>query len=194
MLEAAEKLGGTMNAHVNVSLMVGGRTEELRELRWDQVDLIGKPEATPSVLPSVQVRPSDRVGGDTKTRKSRRTLALPKRCVAVLRLQRAAQEEARAKAGSSWAETGLVFTTSVGTASDAANVRCAFRRIAAAGLTAGEWTPRELRHSFVSILSVHGLTVEELADLVGHPGTSVARGGLPASVVPGAAQRRPGHG
>jgi integrase len=37
----------------------------------------------------------------------------------------------------------------------------------------GEWTPRELRHSFVSLLSNAGLPLEEIARLVGRAGTSV---------------------
>jgi integrase len=57
---------------------------------------------------------------------------------------------------------------------DSANVRREFRRVvAAAGLARAEWTPRELRHSFVSLLSEHGLSLEQIADLVGHSGTSV---------------------
>lgn len=84
------------------------------------------------------------------------------------------QAGARAAAGAGgeqWAETGLVFTSSVvGTA----NVRRAFRRIVrAAGLAAGDWTPRGLRHSFVSILSAEGVTVEQIAELCGHAGTRV---------------------
>jgi integrase len=43
----------------------------------------------------------------------------------------------------------------------------------AAGLDPAAWTPRELRHSFVSILSDHGVTLEEIADLCGHAGTTV---------------------
>jgi len=34
------------------------------------------------------------------------------------------------------------------------------------------WTPRELRHTFVSIMSEQGVPVEELAHLVGHSTTS----------------------
>ena len=52
---------------------------------------------------------------------------------------------------------------------DAANVRRGFRRIAtAAGLDAAQWTPRELRHSFVSLLSDKGVPLEQIARLVGH--------------------------
>ena len=56
----------------------------------------------------------------------------------------------------------------VGTALDSANGRRGFRRIAAAaGLTAKDWTPRELRHSFVSRLSDDGVPVEQIG-LIGH--------------------------
>jgi integrase len=79
LLGAAE--GGSLEAYVTVALMVGARTEELRALRWDHVDLDGRPDRTPPVPPSIQVWRSVREGGDTKTRKSRRTLALPARCV-----------------------------------------------------------------------------------------------------------------
>ena len=45
--------------------------------------------------------------------------------------------------------------------------------IKAAGLDPREWTPRDLRHSFVSLLSANGVTLEQIADLCGHAGTTV---------------------
>lgn len=36
-----------------------------------------------------------------------------------------------------------------------------------------DWTPRELRHSFVSLMSAGGVAVEQIAHVVGHSGTSV---------------------
>lgn len=35
-----------------------------------------------------------------------------------------------------------------------------------------DWTPRELRHTFVSIMSEQGVPVEEIARLVGHSTTA----------------------
>ena len=61
----------------------------------------------------------------------------------------------------------LVFCSSVGTPLDAANVRRTFKRLAKAVL-GGDWTPRELRTSFVSLMSDSGVPVEEIARLVGH--------------------------
>jgi site-specific recombinase XerD len=66
-----------------------------------------------------------------------------------------------------------VFASEVGTELDSANVRRGFRRIVgAAGLDAKAWTPRELRHSFVSLLSDAGVAIEQIARLVGHSGGS----------------------
>jgi integrase len=36
-----------------------------------------------------------------------------------------------------------------------------------------DWTPRELRHSFVSVLSDAGLPGEEISHLVGHRGATI---------------------
>ncbi|HUR04627.1 MAG TPA: tyrosine-type recombinase/integrase, partial [Nonomuraea sp.] len=36
-----------------------------------------------------------------------------------------------------------------------------------------EWTPRELRHSFVSLLSDQGIPLDEISRLVGHRSTAV---------------------
>jgi site-specific recombinase XerD len=78
------------------------------------------------------------------------------------------------EAGDTWQENNLVFPTSVGTEQDVNNVRRDFQRVMkAAGLTAKDWTPRELRHSFVSILSDDGMPIEEISRLVGHRGTAV---------------------
>ena len=40
-----------------------------------------------------------------------------------------------------------------------------------AGLEAEKWTPRELRHSFVSLLSSAGIPIEDISHLVGHANT-----------------------
>jgi site-specific recombinase XerD len=67
----------------------------------------------------------------------------------------------RGQAGCRWEENDLVFTSRVGTPWDASHVRREFRRVVqAAGLDPGAWTPRELRHSFVSLLSDAGVPVE----------------------------------
>jgi integrase len=172
VLDAADD--NRLCAYVVLSLLTGARTEELRALTWERVDLDGRPDGDRLVPPSIQVWRSVRAGGDTKTKKSRRTLAMPIRCVEALRQLQQCQEHDRVQAGSRWHHTDLVFTTSLGTPLDAHNVRRAFRRIVSdAGLAAKDWTPRELRHSFVSLLSDRGVRLEDIADMCGHSGTTV---------------------
>ena len=173
VLTAAQ--GSRMHAYVVLSLLTGARTEELRALRWDHVDLVGRLDATPPVPPYIAVWRSVRAGGDTKTRQSRRTLALPTRCVEALRAQAVQQQRDRAAAGDRWHETGLVFTSRVGTPLDPAHVRRDVRTAIAGaqGVDPAEWTPREMRHSFVSLLSDSGVPLEEISRLVGHSSTAV---------------------
>jgi integrase len=76
--------------------------------------------------------------------------------------------------GDRWTDAGLVFTPRPGGQLDAGNVRHQFRYVAqAAGLDPAAWTPREMRHSFVSLLSDNGVSLEDIADLCGHAGTRV---------------------
>lgn len=51
--------------------------------------------------------------------------------------------------------------------------RRSFRKVTeAAGLNPADWTPRELRHSFVSLLSDADVPIEQISRLVGHSGTT----------------------
>jgi integrase len=114
---------------------------------------------------------SVRSHGDTKTEKSRRTLALPEMAVTALRDHRTRQAGDRAAAGLTWSDRDLVFPTRTGAALDAANVRREFRAACKAAQIGEHWTPRELRHSFVSLISSSGVPVEEIARLAGHSNT-----------------------
>ncbi|WP_037363509.1 site-specific integrase [Amycolatopsis orientalis] len=174
VLNAAEEERSTYGEYTVVSLLTGARTEEARPLHWPEVDLAGKPLAEPPVPPHINVWRSVRVGGDTKTAKSRRSLALPGRAIDALERQKRRQDLQRRIARDRWKEHGIVFASDVGTELDAANVRRGFRRVLKrAGLNPEDWTPRELRHSFVSLLSDSGLSIEDISRLVGHSDTKV---------------------
>jgi integrase len=165
VLKASE--GTALHAYVVLSLLLGARTEELRALTWSHVNM----DSTP---PSIMVWRSVREGGDTKTKKSRRTLAMPRRCVDALKLHRERQDVAKKAAGDRWQDNDLVFASKVGTELDAHNVRRSFRAVLKkAGLNPKDWTPREMRHSFVSLLSDSGMPIEAISRLVGHRNTTV---------------------
>ncbi|QWQ42152.1 site-specific integrase [Streptomyces sp. YPW6] len=156
--------GSRLYAYLVLSLLGGVRTEEARPLTWDHVYL--NPED--GIPPHVAVWRSVRRHGETKTRKSRRTIALPKQVVDVLVEHLRWQKQERASHGIEWRPDGRVFTTRSGEPLDAANVRRDFRAIVKKAGLDPEWTPRELRHSFVSLLSDHGIPLERIAMLVGH--------------------------
>ena len=160
-----------MHSYITLSLLCGLRTEEARALRWAHVDLDGDPEARPPVPPHVAVWRSVRVHGETKTERSRRTLGLPAAAVQALHAWSRSQAGERLAAGDDWQDTGLVFTSHLGAALDAGNVRKMFKRVCAEAGVGEGWTPRELRTSFVSLMSHQGVSIEEIARLVGHATT-----------------------
>ena len=162
-----------MRAFVVLCLLVGLRTEEARALRWDHVHLDGQPDADPPLPPHIEIWRSVRAHGDTKTEKSRRTLGLPGLAVDALRAQLRAQDDDKAAALELWQDRGLVFATKLGTSLDAGNVRRMFKNVCKAAGIGTDWTPRELRTSFVSLMSQQGVSNEEIARLVGHSSTRV---------------------
>jgi integrase len=171
-----------IHAYVVLSIMTGIRTEEARALRWDHVVAwTGDDKGWQPVSQAgfdherfaVYVWRSVRADGDTKTEKSRRTLEVPDEAATALRALHKRQAAQRLTAGAAWHDGNLVFCTRVGTALAAGNVRRSFRAITKAAGIGGDWTPRETRHTFVSIMSDNDVPIETIADLVGHKGTSV---------------------
>ena len=169
LLSAAR--GDRLEAAWVTMLLLGLRPGEVFALGWPDVDLDA------GIL---HVRQAiKRAGGSTftigepKTARSRRSLDLPALAAESLRSHRACQAAERLAAGSEWQDTGLVFTTTLGTMIDPANARRSFARVTeAAGL--GRWHPHEARHSAVSFLSAAGVRLEEVADVVGHaPGSKM---------------------
>jgi len=73
-----------------------------------------------------------------------------------------------------WQPHDLVFCTEIGTPVDPSNLRRTLNKLTTqAGL--GTWSPNELRHSAVSILSAAGVPIEQIADQVGHETTRTAQ-------------------
>lgn len=171
-------------AYVALSLLTGVRTEEARALRWSHVAtwVEEAQEWQPVTVAgfshkrfAVYVWRSVRATGDTKTELSRRTLEIPEVAATALREHHTRQAAKRLRAGAAWQDNDLVFCTRTGTGLTAGNVRRSFRRITKAADVGTNWTPREMRHTFVSIMSDHGVALETIADLVGHKTTVVTR-------------------
>ena len=88
---------------------------------------------------------------------------MPPLVVEVLQRHRERQDKERVAAGDAWVETGLVFTTTLGTPIDPSNLRREFAKLTRkAGI--GHWHPHELRHSAA------GVPIEQISDVLGHEG------------------------
>jgi integrase len=145
---------------------MGLRPGELLGLPWTAVDLQAE---RLRVHQSLKREHNKLVVGEPKTLRSRRTLDMPGLVVDVLKAHRDHQEVERRDAGATWIETGLVFTTTLGTPIDPSNLRREFDKLTRkAGI--GHWPPRELRHSAASLLSAAGVPIEQISDVLGHEG------------------------
>ncbi len=163
VLKAAE--GTRWYAYLVLSIVTGARTEEIRALTWEQIDTNGG-------APTIHVWTSVRGDGDTKTQRSRRSLELPRIAIKAITAHKTMQARERLAAAGLWQDNDLVFCTRHGTPLDHHNVLRDLRTIVRkAGLDQNEWTARELRHTLVSLLSDHGVSIEEISLLVGHDAT-----------------------
>lgn len=89
------------------------RRSELLGVRWPNLDLdTGRLAVVDTVVP-VRNRPTLRLG-ETKSRGSRRVIALDSKTVSILRDHRRRQNEERLRAGEAWENLGLVFTDELG--------------------------------------------------------------------------------
>ncbi|MEU9025314.1 tyrosine-type recombinase/integrase [Actinomadura sp. NPDC048394] len=119
----------------------------------------------------VYVLRSDRDGGDTKTKKSRRGIAVADMAVDALTALRKRQAAEKLAAGDLWQGHNLVFCRENGAPYTSDDVLRRFQSLTRTAGLGSNWVPRELRHTFVSIMSDQGVALEKISDLVGHSGT-----------------------
>lgn len=162
LLEAARE--DRLYALYVLALFLGLRRGELLGLRWSDVDLQAK---TLEIGQALQ-----RVGGelrfvDPKTEDSERTIPLPDVCVSALRKHRRQQEAEAHAAGEDWRDSGLVFTTKIGTPVEPDNLRRSWGPLRrAAGLDGVRF--HDLRHTCVTLLLNLGIPPNVVREIVGH--------------------------
>ncbi len=142
-------------------------------MAWDDVDLTGQPAAAPR--PAVHLHHpvgAGRRGAEARERaavgwRSRRSRSGPLRRSGSGRPVTGSWRE-RSGRTMAWCSARMP-----GTQLDHHNVRRGFIKVTrAAGIGRG-WTPRELRHSFVSLPSDGGMSIERTSHLAGHKTTAV---------------------
>lgn len=162
LLDAAR--GDRLYALWEVALGIGLRRGEALGLHWQDVDL----EAGALRVEQTLQRTGGRlVLAPPKTARSRRTVPLPPVCVAALRAHRVAQAREQLAVGPAWQDSGLVFTTGLGTAIEPRNVN---RSFAALCRRAGLRPIRlhDLRHTCATLLLAHGVSARVVMETLGH--------------------------
>ena len=104
---------------------------------------------------------------EPKSVRSRRSIQMPALVVKALKAHRVRQLEERLAIGTRWADSGFVFTTSIGTPMDARNVTRAFSAVVrAANLPPVRF--HDLRHTAASLLLAQGVAPRTIMETLGH--------------------------
>ena len=147
-----------------LALTHGLRQGEALGLHWQDIDLN---ERTLRVRHALQWNDGQPQFVETKTKQSKRVIALASRVASALQLHRKTQLEARLKAGDKWRDRGLVFCTRTGGPLQGLNVTRAFQRLLErAGLPRRRF--HDLRHTAASFLLYKNVHPRVVADLLGH--------------------------
>ena len=161
--------GNRLGALFSVALSVGLRKGEALGLQWSAIDFETGTLAVRLALQRIKMpgeKKGQRILKEPK-RSSRRTLTLPRACISALLRHRTIQEEEKRLAGSSWHDSGFVFTTGIGTALEPRNLDRAYRQIlAAAGLH--HIRIHDLRHTAATLLLTQGVHPRVVMELLGH--------------------------
>jgi integrase len=167
-------------AYITVALMCGLRPGELLGLRWEDVDFkagVIRVRKCLKALPDPVTGKRVLVLETLKTERSRRTIRMPRQVVAVLLALRKEQAAARLKLGAIYDVRGLaiVFGDGAGAPKWPQDVWKHFNTLCGRAGIGEHWTPREQRHSFVSVLSDAGVDIEKIADAVGHVNSTITK-------------------
>ncbi len=154
--------GHRLHALFELALHTGLRRGELLGLRWEDLDLDA---GTAAIRRTLQRTSTDGLTTlPTKTWASERRIALPTRCVQLLKLHHEQQKREREAAGTMWQRDEHVFTTVQGTPIDPTNLTRTFTvLLRKAGL-------RRIRFhdSTATLLLEQGVELVVIKELLGH--------------------------
>ena len=114
---------------------------------------------------------------DLKTERSRRTIQMPRQVETTLLALRKEQAARKLKLGAAYDLRGMaiVFGDRAGAPRWQQDIRRYFKVLCVRASIGENWTPREQRHTFVSVLSDSGVDIEQIADAVGHVNSTVTK-------------------
>jgi integrase len=156
--------GDRLSALFLVLLFVGLRKGEALGLHWQDVDLESRKLHVRLQLQRIN---KELVLTSPKTEKSQRELTIPAPVIVALRAHRQRQREERMAAGSVWQDTGLVFTTVVGSPVDPRNAKRVLDRLLK-NAKLPHCRLHDLRHQFASNMLACGVDLKIVSDCLGH--------------------------
>lgn len=133
------------------------RSAERRELRNELEELRKKWREVRTTLRTAE----------PKSVRSRRTIHMPSVVVSAVKAHRTRQREERLAAGGDWTDSGLVFTTPIGTPLDPRSATREFHvLLTAAGLPSFRF--HDLRHTAATLLLAQGVDPRTIMETLGH--------------------------
>lgn len=150
----------------------GMRRSEVLGVRWQNIDLDAARLAVVDTVVPVRNVPTLRLG-ETKSRRSRRVVALDARTVAVLRDHRKRQNEERLRAGQAWADLDLVFADELGDMVNPDTFTRTTKRLAVeVGVPA--LTPHDAaRHTWATLALSSGVHPKVVQERLGHSSVAI---------------------
>jgi integrase len=168
--EQADKLLETVKDHdhgalFTVALSLGLRRGEVNGLRWENIDF-----GSGFLNVRTQLKRIARKGvllSELKTKKSRRSLRMPRFVIDALLRRQLTQEGERIKAGTKWKETGFVFTGPRGDVIAPEKISEVHKEmLERANLPHVRF--HDLRHSCATLLLSKGVTPKMIQEILGH--------------------------
>jgi integrase len=159
-----EVRGHRLAGLVTVALALGLRLGEASGLKWEDID---ERRGVIHIRRALQRAEGKLVLVEPKSERSRRTIVLPAIVTKALEKHRRRQARDRAVAGDRWQNTGLVFTSTIGTALEPRNVTRDFHTLLEAAKL-----PRvrfhDLRHTAATLLLAQGVDPRTIMETLGH--------------------------
>jgi integrase len=168
LLEAVT--GDRLEALAILALTTGMRQGELMALKWRNIDLSN---ATLQVQTTAKLVNGQLFVEETKTRRSRRRIALSPMAVEALKRHKARQNEERLRAGTRWQDNDYVFPNTIGKLLDPRSLRRRWfdKVLERAGLPHIRF--HDTRHTAATLLLLQGVHPKVVSEMLGHASIAI---------------------
>lgn len=170
--------GNRIQALILLDLGTGLRQGELLALKWSDISDGYKELKVQRSIKQVKIIAADETSEyktivqTPKTKGSVRTVPIPSNLIPILEQHKVTQQEEKEKAGSSYKDTGFIFTTETGNNIDTRNLRRAYERmLKKAGVEYKKF--HAIRHTYATKLFQKDVPLKTVQKLLGHSDISI---------------------